>query len=150
MADPFSIITGSFGLAGAIAKVSVIIVEFSRDARDAVTDLDALSVEMQALSNLLNPLARSISGSAGTVPTILITQVNTTLTGCEAVIQQIEDKIQKYRRDRVFSKVAWAMFGQTDTNKLRTSLEYYNTALNLGIHAISVHVLLPSALKVRY
>ncbi|KAK0648403.1 hypothetical protein B0T16DRAFT_115113 [Cercophora newfieldiana] len=137
--DPFSIISGSFGLAGAIAKVSVIIVEFTRDARDATTDLDALSAELQTLSTVLNPLARSISGpTAATVPASLLAQVATTLGGCNTVVEQIEENIQKYRRNGVFSKAGWAMFGQTDTNKLRTSLEYYNTALSLGIHAISL------------
>jgi hypothetical protein len=48
MADPFSIITGSFSLAGATAKVSVIIVEFLRDARDAMNDLDALVAKLRA------------------------------------------------------------------------------------------------------
>ncbi|KAK0624197.1 hypothetical protein B0T14DRAFT_565489 [Immersiella caudata] len=96
-----------------------------------------------ALSNILNPLARSISGAAAAaaaVPPILIAQFNTTLGGCNAVVEQIEDKIQKYRRDKIFSKAGWAMFGQTDTNKLRTSLQYYNTALSLGMHAITVSV----------
>ncbi|KAK4445685.1 hypothetical protein QBC34DRAFT_162536 [Podospora aff. communis PSN243] len=140
--DPFSIITGSFGLASAIAKVSVIIVEFTRDARDASTDLDALSAELQALSNILNPLARSISGSAAAAaaPPTLIAQVNTTLGGCNTVIEQIEENIQKYRRNQIFSGAGWAMFGQADTNKLRTSLQYYSTALSLGMHAITVSV----------
>ncbi|KAK1756995.1 hypothetical protein QBC47DRAFT_378222 [Echria macrotheca] len=139
--DPLSIVAGSFGLAGTIAKVSVIIAEFSRDARHATADLESLSKELQGLSSVLTSLATSIAGTAATnvLPTLVI-QVNITLTGCHAVVEQIEEKIQKYRRDKIFSKAAWAMFGQTETNKLRTSLEYYNTALNLGIHAISLSV----------
>jgi len=43
--DLFSIVTGLFGLAGAITKGFVIVVEFTSDARHATSDLDALLVE---------------------------------------------------------------------------------------------------------
>lgn len=139
--DPLSIVSASFGLAGAIAKASVTIVEFTRDARDATSDLDALSAELRSLSTVLKPLTQSISGpTAAAVPETLIAQVKTTLFGCNTVVEQIEENIQKYRRDRIVSMAGWALFGQTDTNKLRTSLEAYNTALSLGMHAISVYI----------
>ncbi|KAK3390014.1 hypothetical protein B0H63DRAFT_538176 [Podospora didyma] len=117
---------------------SVAVIEFSRDARHAASDLDALSAELQALSRLLNPLAQSISNAAAsTIPSALVAQVNTALAGCEKVVEKIDENIQKYRRNRVFSQAAWALFGQADTNKLRTSLEQYNLALRLGMHAIA-------------
>lgn len=34
------VVTGSFGLAGAVVKVSVIIIEFTRETRYATSDLD--------------------------------------------------------------------------------------------------------------
>lgn len=99
----------------------------------------AVGRELQSLSSVLSPLARSISGTAATtIPATLIAQVGFTLSDCKTVVEQIDEKIQKYRRDKIFSRAAWAIFGQTDTNKLRTSLEYYNPALGLGLHAISV------------
>lgn len=140
--DLFTIATGSIGLAGTITKVLLTIVEFTRDAQYSKSDLDALSAELQALSTILYPLGRSISGSASAaIPITLIAQVNTTLSSCSAVVEQIEENIRKYQRDRIFSKLEWVIFGQADTNKLRTSLECYNTALSLGMHAISVYVI---------
>ena len=48
--DPLSIAAASFSIAGAIAKASVAIFEFSRVAHDAADDLTRMNAELQALS----------------------------------------------------------------------------------------------------
>lgn len=137
--DPLSIVSASFGLASGIAKTSIAIAVFARDARDAVKDLDAISAELQALAAVLDPLARIMSkASVVSIPEALIRQVDVTLLGCTMVVEQIGENLQKYKRNKVFSKAAWAMFGHTDMQKLRDSLEAYKMALSLGMHAVSV------------
>lgn len=48
----------------------------------------------------------------------------------------MRDNVQKYRRDKLFVKMRWAMFGQKDSQKLRQSLEDYKTVVSLGLHNI--------------
>ncbi|KAK5662269.1 hypothetical protein OQA88_8174 [Cercophora sp. LCS_1] len=97
--DPLTIVAGSFALVGGIAKTSILLVNFSREVHDATNDLDAISAELQALAAVLDPLTRVLSkGATGGVSDALVAQVGVTITGCNAVVDQIEENIQKYRR----------------------------------------------------
>jgi hypothetical protein len=138
--DPLSIAASSFSLAGGIAKASIAIVEFTRDARDAAKDLDAVFKELQALTLVLEPLTRALARArgGGTVFSDLVQRISSTLEGCLLVVDQINDNVHKYQRDRVWTKAKWVMFGQGDMHKLRESLEAYKMALSLGLHAISL------------
>ncbi|KAL6401540.1 hypothetical protein AUP68_15413 [Ilyonectria robusta] len=137
--DPLSIVTASFSLAGAIAKASLSLSQFARDFRDSADDLDAISKEMQTLVAVLDPVTRSVARRRdGPLPEALVVQVDATITGCVVVVKQIEQTIQKYRHDKVWTSAKWVMFGKGDITKLRESLEAYTMALSLGLHAISI------------
>ncbi|KAK5659722.1 hypothetical protein OQA88_933 [Cercophora sp. LCS_1] len=139
--DPLSIAASAFSLAGCIAKASFAIIEFSRDARDAAKDLSAVTDELHALSAVLDPIARCLTTtSATTIPEALATQVDSALGGCVAVVEQITENVQKYRQDKIMTKTKWVMFGQSDMQKLRESLEAYKMALGLGMHVITLSV----------
>ncbi|KAK3339854.1 hypothetical protein B0T25DRAFT_364197 [Lasiosphaeria hispida] len=143
--DPLSIVSASFGLASGIAKATIALASFARDARDAAQDLDAISAELQALAAVLDALARStisMSSTKASIPETLLQQIDATLVGIATVVEQIEENVQKYKRNKVFSKAGWAMFGQGDMRKLRESLEAYKMALSLGMHVVSVYALL--------
>ncbi|KAK0709972.1 hypothetical protein B0T26DRAFT_679312 [Lasiosphaeria miniovina] len=137
--DGFSIAATCFSLAGGIAKASVVLVDFARDVRDAAQDLDDVLAELRALASVLNPLAQSLTRTTlSSIPEQLVLQVESTLGGCTAVVEQIDENVHKYRRNNIFTRVEWVMFGQGDMRKLRDSLEAYKMALSLGIHAISL------------
>ncbi|KAK1831986.1 hypothetical protein QBC39DRAFT_349884 [Podospora conica] len=140
--DPLSIISASVGLAGAIAKVSMALTSFARDARDAAEDLDNISAELQALRGVIDPLARSLSssGTESSIPEILLQEIDVILVGTAVVVEQIEENVEKYKRNKVFSKAGWVMFGQADMRKLRESLGHYKLALSLGMHVVSTIV----------
>jgi hypothetical protein len=138
--DPLSIAASAFSLAGGIAKASVALVEFSRNARDAAADLDAISREMKALNAVLQPLVQCIGQkrAGSSVPDALAAQIGSTIDGCKLVVGQIEENVRVYQRDTVWTKAKWAMLGQVDLQKLRESLEAYKMALTLGMHAIGM------------
>ena len=120
-------------------KASLTIVQFSRDVRDATKDLDTVSKELQALAAVLDPLARGLSRCRnGTVSGALAQQVETTLGGCVLVVEQVEENVQKYKRDKTWTRAKWVVFGQEDMQRLRESLEAYKMALSLGLLAISM------------
>lgn len=146
--DPLSIVTASFSLAGGIAKASLSLSQFACDVRDSADDLDAISKEMQSLAAVLDPLTRSMARRRdGPLPEVLVLQVDTTISGCVVVIDQIEQTIQKYRRDKVWTSAKWVIFGKEDITKLRESLEAYTMALSLGLHAISMCVMVRDAVS---
>ncbi|KAK3326851.1 hypothetical protein B0H66DRAFT_170088 [Apodospora peruviana] len=136
--DPLSITSAAFDLAMGIAKASIAILGFSRDVRDASNDLDAISAELEALTTILDSLGHGNSrATSASIPDELVVRVNDALDGCSTVVEQIEENMKKYKRNKVFSKTSWAVFGRDDTQRLRTSLAAYRMALSLGVHAIS-------------
>lgn len=135
--DPLSITAASFSIAGAIAKASVAIFEFSREAKDATDDLGRVNAELHALSEVLHPLTRILSTSSA-VSGRLAEQLQASLEGCSLVVSQIADLIVKYRREGAWTRTKWVMAGRGDVEKLRGSLEAYKMALSLGFHAVSV------------
>jgi hypothetical protein len=142
--DPLSIISASVGLASVIAKVSMSLTSFARDARDAAKDLDAISAELKAINTVVVLLGRSLSPSSAEspIPEALLQQIDVMLSGTTAVVEQVQENVQKYQSNKIFSKAGWAMFGQGDMRKLRESLEAYKMALSLGMHAVSSYALL--------
>jgi hypothetical protein len=139
--DPLSIAASSFGIVGAIAKASISIIEFSQQAKDAADDLQRVSSELQALSAILDPLARNVSRAPqGTVPAALAEQLGSSLDGCALVVARIETAVEKYQKDGAWTRTKWVMFGRGDVEKLRSSLEAYKMALSLGLHVVSMCV----------
>ncbi|SPO00278.1 uncharacterized protein DNG_03123 [Cephalotrichum gorgonifer] len=139
--DPLSIATSSFAIAGAVARATIAVVQFSHEAKAAAEDLEAVSRELHALSTILHPLTRSLSGAPdGSVPEEFREQLRSSLEGCCLVVSQIEDSVKKYQRDGAWTRTKWVMFGRGDMEKLRRSLEAYKMALGLGIHVVSMAV----------
>ncbi|KAK0647131.1 hypothetical protein B0T16DRAFT_458992 [Cercophora newfieldiana] len=138
MVEPILIAGSCFALAGNIAKASLAIADFIRHTRDAAKDMDAVSSELQALAAILTPLAHTTNSAAASVPHPLVEQVETVLSDCKGVVAQIDEIINKHRANGVFTKTTWLLFGKSDVQKLRESLESYKMALSLGLHAISV------------
>jgi len=135
--DPLSITTSCLALAGCIAKVSGIVIEFTRDARNANKDMDAISAELQALADILTPFTTSLP-TLTAVPETLLRRVDTIIVGCATVVDQIDKQLVRYKKNKVFAKISWVVFGQSDMQKLRDNLTGYKAALNLGIQIISM------------
>lgn len=136
--DPLNIVASSFSIAGAIAKASVAIFEFSYEAKDAAEDLNRVHSELQALSSILDPLARCLSASSPDTSDKLAQQLQGSLEGCSLVVAQIADLTERFRRDGAWTRAKWVRIGRGDMEKLRDSLEAYRMALSLGLHAVSM------------
>lgn len=139
--DPFSIAVTSFSLAGCIAKTGMAVGQFTVVVREAAEDLEAVSKELHGLADVLGPLSSTLSRvRRGSSSETVVEQIDTTLEGCKLVVEQIGEKIQKYQRDKAWTKAKWVAFGQDEMQKLRKSLEAYKLALSLGLQVISVWV----------
>ena len=127
-----------FSLGAGIAKASMALTHFVRDARDAAEDIDAVSKELQALATILTPLAQISQSKSTTVPHIYLQQIESVMLDCAGVVEQIGEVVKKHQVNGVLTTTSWVMFGKTDVQKLRESLEAYKMALSLGMHAISM------------
>ena len=137
--DPVSIAAASFSIAGAVARASVAIFQFSLEAKEAKDDLNRVNQELQALSTVLEPLARGLScATAGSVSEEFADRIQSSLDGCALVVGQLEEKIAMYRRDGAWTRTKWVLLGRGDVEKLRNSLEAYKMALSLGLHSLSM------------
>lgn len=100
-----------------------------------------MSRELQALSAILDPLARLVSRAPrGTVSTVLYQQLVSSLDGCALFVARIDTVVDKYQKDGWWTRTKWVMFGRGDVEKLRGSLEAYKMALSLGLHVVSMWV----------
>lgn len=142
--DPLSIVSASLGLASVIAKVSATLTTFARDTRDAAKDLDAVSDELKAISIIIVLIGKSMPSPSAESPIseTLLQHIDAMLSGTAALVEQIEENVQKYQSGKTFSKAGWAMFGQGDMQKLRQGLESYKMALSLAMHVLSTYALL--------
>lgn len=142
--DPLSIVSASLGLASVIAKVSATLTTFARDTRDAAKDLDAISDELKAISIVIVLIGKSMPSPSAESPITetLLQHIDAMLSGTAALVEQIEENVQKYQSGKTFSKAGWAMFGQGDMQKLRQGLESYKMALSLAMHVLSTYALL--------
>lgn len=137
--DPLTIAATFIPLFGATVKALVAIVGYSRVARDTAKHLDSISAEIQALVVVLGPLSCSLSVTTSTViPDALVQEISLSVRGCTNLVEEIHERIFKYQRKRIFSKIGWAMSGQTKIDKLRESLGAYKMALSIGMQAISM------------
>lgn len=137
--EPLSIVAAAFSIAGAVAKASTSIVEFSLHAQDAADDLTSVNQELHALNAILDPLARGHSEAPkGTLQPDLEQNLRSSLGGCELVVGKIEATIEKYQKDGAWTKTKWVMVGRGDMEKLRGSLEAYKMALGLGLQLITM------------
>ncbi|UPK95305.1 hypothetical protein LCI18_006240 [Fusarium solani-melongenae] len=136
--DPLSIATGCAGLITAIGGLSVSIHTFVRTCREARGDLDSVSRELLSLKTILELIQEDASDESRPFPTTLNQHVNAILANCNLVVTEIQSCITNYNQGRLRSRVTWAINGQGDINKLRSSLEAHKTALEIALDMLAL------------
>ncbi|KAK0707893.1 hypothetical protein B0H67DRAFT_556494 [Lasiosphaeris hirsuta] len=88
--------------------------------RESTEDLNAIPDQLRALTGILGLLGRTISPTTQTLLSEnVVREIRNAFDVCENVAQQVLDNVRKYRRDKLWAKMTWAMFGQKDSQKLR-------------------------------
>ncbi|KAI1022659.1 hypothetical protein LB503_000154 [Fusarium chuoi] len=136
--DPLSIISGCAGLITAIGSLSVSINTFVRSCREARSDLDRVSRELHSLQTVLELIEEDAKDDTKPFPPTIQHHVSGIVTNCGAVVLDVETCIKKYGDGRIKSKAAWAINGQGDMEKLRSSLEAHKSALELALDMLSL------------
>ncbi|EEU37490.1 uncharacterized protein NECHADRAFT_86363 [Fusarium vanettenii 77-13-4] len=138
--DPLSIATGCAGLITAIGGLSINLHSFVRTCREARGDLDSVSRELLSLQTILELIKEDASDSSKPFPKTLNQHITAILGNCNLVVSEIQTCITKYGQDRLKTRVAWAINGQGDISKLRSSLEAHKTALEIALDMLALHL----------
>jgi hypothetical protein len=137
--DPLSIATGCVSLVVSISKLTISISGFVREVRGARSDLDAVSRDLLSLKTVLELLAEDASDSNDTVfPETLRKQVTGIIANCTGVLEQIEEVLKKHSGNRIDKAAKWAISGQNDVAKLRSSLEAHKSALEIALDMVAL------------
>lgn len=136
--DPLSTAAGCASLVSTIGTLSLSIKGFVRTCREARKDLDKVSRELQPLQLVLRLIADGATNEEKPVLEVIGQHVLRIVSNCKSVILEIENCIAQYGQKRLKVKVTWAIGGQGDVEKLRTSLEAHKSSLEL---ALDVHCL---------
>ncbi|KAF4462070.1 hypothetical protein FALBO_11125 [Fusarium albosuccineum] len=138
--DPFSIVTGCAGLVQIIGSLSVQIHTFVRTCRETRGDLDRVSRELLSLRTVLELIQEDAADESKPFPPTLKQHVTGIVSNCNAVVLEIQSCIEKYGDNRLKSKASWAINGQGDIMKLRSSLEAHKIALELALDMLALHL----------
>ncbi|KAG5656788.1 hypothetical protein KAF25_010341 [Fusarium avenaceum] len=139
--DPLSIASGCAGLIQAIGSLSFSIHAFVRTCREARSDLDRVSRELLSLQTVLELIQEDVVDDATVFPQTLERHVSGIVVNCNSVVTEIQECITKYSSDnRLKVKASWAINGQGDVAKLRSSLEAHRAALELALDMFTLHV----------
>ncbi|RYC85486.1 hypothetical protein BFJ63_vAg11586 [Fusarium oxysporum f. sp. narcissi] len=136
--DPLSIISGCAGLITAISSLSISISTFVRSCREARSDLDRVSRELHSLQTVLELIEEDAKDDTKPFPPTIQHHVSGIVSNCGSVVLEVETCIKKYGDGRVKSRAAWAINGQGDMEKLRSSLEAHKSALEPALDMISL------------
>ncbi|KAF4439419.1 Chitin synthase A [Fusarium acutatum] len=136
--DPLSIISGCAGLITAIGSLSISINTFVRSCREARSDLDRVSRELHSLQTVLELIEEDAKDDTKPFPPTIQHHVSGIVTNCGSVVLEVETCIKKYGDGRIKSRATWAINGQGDMEKLRSSLEAHKSALELALDMLSL------------
>ncbi|KAF5026011.1 hypothetical protein F66182_1913 [Fusarium sp. NRRL 66182] len=136
--DPLSIASGCAGLITAIGTLSVAINTFVRTYREARGDLDRVSRELHSLQTVLELIQEDAKDDTKPFPPTIQHHVAGIVSNCSSVVVEIQACITKYGDGRLRSKAGWAINGQGDMEKLRSSLEAHKSALELALDMLAL------------
>jgi hypothetical protein len=142
MADPFSIAASCVGLLAAIGTATARIHGFLRNARDAQSDLDAVSRELGSLRTVLELIQADAENSQNQLPQTIVHHLCEVLTNCNGAVADIETVLRKYEKNDAVTSSRWVLSGKGDVEKLRAHLEAHTSALGLVLDMMNLCVFL--------
>jgi hypothetical protein len=135
--DPLSITSACIGLLAAVTKTTLAVTSFTRDCREARSDLTSITGELSQLNLVLELLRDETAVSDDQIiPESLQTHILSTINSCSAAVSKINTILDKHAGKTGVLK--WVAFGKNEVAGLRTSLEAYRGSLSLVLELVSV------------
>ncbi|PNP56422.1 hypothetical protein FNYG_15358 [Fusarium nygamai] len=135
--DPLSITSACVALLGAVTKTTLAVTNFTRDCRDARSDLASITGELSQLHLVLELLKDDTAVTDDRIiPESLQTQILSIIDNCSAVVSKINSVLDNHAGKAGVLK--WVTFGKNEVVGLRMSLEAHRGSLNLVLELVSV------------
>ncbi|RKK92166.1 hypothetical protein BFJ68_g15990 [Fusarium oxysporum] len=135
--DPLSITSACVALLGAVTKTTLAVTNFTRDCRDARSDLTSITGELSQLHLVLELLKDDTAVTDDRIiPESLQKQILSIIDNCSAVVSKINSILDNHAGKAGVLK--WVTFGKTEVVGLRMSLEAHRGSLNLVLELVSV------------
>lgn len=135
--DPLSITTACVGLLATVTKTALAVTNFTRDCREARSDLTSITGELSQLNLVLELLRDETAVTDDRImPESLQIHILSTINSCSAAVSKINTTLDKHTGKTGMLK--WATFGKNEVAGLRTSLEAYRGSLSLVLELVSV------------
>ncbi|KAI1066950.1 hypothetical protein LB507_011353, partial [Fusarium sp. FIESC RH6] len=97
-----------------------------------------VSRELHSLQTALELIEEDAKDDTKPFPEIIQRHVSEIVTNCNSVVVEIQTCITKYGDGKVKNKAAWALNGQGDMQKLKSSLEAHKSALELALDMLTL------------
>ncbi|XEV04989.1 hypothetical protein FSHL1_010276 [Fusarium sambucinum] len=135
--DPLSITTACIGLIGTVATTTLAVTNFTRECREARSDLTSINGELSQLQLVLELLRDDTTVSDDQIlPESLQEQILSIIDNCSAVVSKINLVLD--RHSGKVGALKWATFGKNEVIGLRMSLEAHRASLNLALELVSI------------
>ncbi|CAG1960370.1 unnamed protein product [Fusarium graminearum] len=120
-----------------VTKTTVAVTEFTRDCREARSDLTSINGELSQLQLVLELLRDDTAVSDDQIlPESLQEQILSIIDNCSAVVSKINLVLDNHSGK--VGVLKWATFGKSEVAGLRMSLEAHRGSLNLALELVSV------------
>ncbi|KAM0389436.1 hypothetical protein ACHAQC_008746 [Fusarium culmorum] len=124
-------------LIGTVTKTTVAVTTFTRDCREARSDLTSINGELSQLQLVLELLRDDTAVSDDQIlPESLQEQILSIINNCSAVVSKINLVLNNHSGK--VGVLKWATFGKSEVAGLRMSLEAHRGSLNLALDLVSV------------
>jgi hypothetical protein len=141
--EPLSIVTGCICLITTIGRTSSLITSFVQNCRAAGHDLRDISLELDAVKNVLNHLRDEIADTnEESIPETLRVQIATNIFNCGRALRELDELLRRYNGERIDQHARWIMAGRHDAARLRSSLAVHRDNLNLALEMLTLYVYL--------
>lgn len=130
MADPLSIASACAGFLGMAATVTMSIVSFIREYKEAADDLNAVQQELTSLEGVLAQIKTETQQSPE-IPANLQEQAISIINSCSHIARNIETVIQNHRGKTGAAK--WVLTGRDEVDRLRVDLSERRQLLTIII-----------------
>ncbi|KIW74944.1 hypothetical protein Z517_11715 [Fonsecaea pedrosoi CBS 271.37] len=136
--EPLTITVACSTLISNVGKASVQIYSFVSRVRDAHRDLDAVLKELSSLGLCLETLRNDAMVTSKRVPQPLENRVLLVLVNTAEVVKEMREMLDNLSSDRFGNQMKWAIYGQSDMNKLRSRLESHKAALEIALALLTL------------
>ncbi|KAF4947584.1 hypothetical protein FGADI_10315 [Fusarium gaditjirri] len=135
--DPLSITSACVGLLAVVTQTTLAVTNFTRDCREARSDLTSITGELSQLHLILELLKDETALSDdGIIPESLQVRILSMINSCSDIVFKINALIDNHVGK--VGMIKWATFGKHEVTSLRTALKAYHDSLNLMLELVSV------------